>query len=275
MSGPDVEEIGEGHGDDHRPDTLSEAVFGDDNPAQQPTRNEADDAHIPQDHADLQGGQAQAALAVGVQHEGAGHLGQHGFTETVKQNEKQDRDDLRFREEGGNDFDERGVFFLRGFLLHRTIMGHHRHPKHRVEQQQPVGARPNQQRYSPGFRDGHPLLFVIAGHHDQKPIRKHHGQPKEGRANAREEGLHLLRQGQHIVAIQRNIVRGGEKGSGEEDPQRNGQKGLSRNGQGGPAQKSRDQHLHREHPRALLAVEVEPRRPQHLEDPGPDDQARP
>ena len=120
---------------------------------------------------------------------------------------------------------------------------------------------------APGARDGAQALLQHARQYHDHALPEDRRDAVEGAADAHEGGLLLLLQGDHIVAVRGDVVRGGGEGDDVEDDQRPAED-VRADAQREAGEADGAQQLHQHDPPALGADHVHEGAPQGLDDPG-------
>ena len=125
----------------------------------------------------------------------------------------------------------------------------------------------------PGLRNCPGPLLQHAGQDHEHTLAEDHGDPVEGIADAHEGRLPSLIQGQHVITVRGDVVRGRcEAGDDEQDEHpREGGGGGKRRGE--HADGDRHQQLHRDDPPPFALENVHEGAPQRLDEPGKADEA--
>ena len=279
---PEIDHAGQGQGRRHRPDPFPQAAAADDDPAEDAAEQQADHADRVVDDAVLDRRQGHAAVFHRIQQEGGDEFQRQGLRQAEEQQESHGHPGYGLAEEGGEGLAEfledapgGGALPFRDGSLVRGGTGN------REEMEEGEGAeedRGDAEGQAPGGRNVRPGL-ENARERDEGALDEEVGEAEEGAADADEEGLFLLFQRQHVVAVRRDVIgRRGEGGHPEDDDAQGKERHRDvpagdlgrlrhRHGQGQAEEEGGDQQLHRRDPPAFVAEDVDKRAPDGLDDP--------
>ena len=125
----------------------------------------------------------------------------------------------------------------------------------------------------PGLGHGPGPFLQPAGQDDEHALPEHHRDPVEGIADAHEGRLPSLVQRQHVIAVRRDVVRGGGESGDDEQDEHPGEGGGGREYRGKGADGDGHQQLHRHDPPAFALENVHEGAPERLHEPREADQA--
>ena len=223
------------------------------------------DGAVGQSH--LIGGEPEATLLYGVEHEGGDHLHQLRLGKAVEEHEEDGYPNLRLAEEVDEGLGKLTHHFAGASGLavsigswsgqHDAVIQHGENEKCRqnAENQYPSGL---------GLRPG----VAHTGSHDhQRPLPYHHRHAVEERTDPHKHALTVFAQSEHIKTVGGDIVGGGGEGHQPEHGQGGGEKAAYGEHEGYRGHAHGYHHLHGEHPPTLGADDIHEGAPEGLDDP--------
>ena len=268
-----VHGAGQGQAQGHRQQAAAEAPPGDVPTAQDAACEERNHAGGAVHRPERRLVQAQASVGHRVAEERIQELDRERLRKAVQQQEAHEQADARLREEAPEGLAEFTQDLAACLVAGRPVPVGTRQDEGMVDGHEGQDGGRREEGPGPGLGDGPGPLFQPAGQDDENPLAEHHRDPVERIADAHKGRLPSLVQGEHIIAVRGDVVRGGgESGDDEQDEHpREGRSGRKRRGQ--DADGDGHQQLHRDDPPALALENVHEGAPERLHEPGKADQA--
>ena len=216
----DVDQIGQGDGDNHGPQPALQAITGGTDATEDATQREADDTYRALDETKLTVGEAKTTILYAVDEEKGRHFGQQAFGHAIEEHEADADDDLGLLEEGDKRVPELVENVASGLLYALAVLIGTGQGPTVVEPQANEETCNEVEDEAPREGDAAGEYLQGAGKAYEQSGGEDRGDAVERGAYAYEIGLLMLVETKHIKTIGSNVVGGTGEGHQPEEGQR-------------------------------------------------------